>query len=111
MGRIENHIILGKLEPGSKVAITVDGQSLEAFEGEMIAAALWAHGKKDLRYTKRRKEPRGIYCGIGRCTDCAMMVDGVPNVRTCKTPVRDGMVIETQRGLGLWKEGVGHEEG
>jgi NADH dehydrogenase/NADH:ubiquinone oxidoreductase subunit G len=31
-----------------------------------------------------------------------MTVDGVPNVRTCVTPVRDGMIISTQKGLGKW---------
>jgi len=33
-----------------------------------------------------------------------MIVDGVPNVRTCVTPVRDGMVVQTQKGLGEWGE-------
>jgi hypothetical protein len=31
-----------------------------------------------------------------------MVVDGRPNVRTCVTLARDGMVIETQKGLGSW---------
>lgn len=53
------------------------------------------HGKKD--------QPRGIFCGIGRCNDCKMVVDGVPNTRTCVTPVREGMVVETQKGLGQWE--------
>ncbi len=47
-------------------------------------------------------EPRGLFCAIGRCTDCVMTVDGVPNVRTCVTLVEGGMSIETQRGLGKW---------
>lgn len=106
MGRIEEHIILGPLPERRKVTITVDGQAVEAYEGEMIAAALWAQGIKSLRYTKKHRHPRGIYCAIGRCTDCVMIVDGVPNVRTCKTPVKDGMKIETQKGLGQWKEGA-----
>lgn len=110
MARVLNHIILGAFPERRKVTITVDGVPMEAFEGEIIAAALWAHGKKDLRYTKKHNHPRGIYCGIGRCTDCVMIVDGIPNVRTCKTPVKDGMVIETQKGLGEWKGGTGHEE-
>jgi len=105
MGRIDNHVILGDAPPRRKVAITVDGEPLEAFEGEMIAAALWSAGKKDLRYTKKNNQPRGIYCGIGRCTDCVMIVDGIPNIRTCKTPVREGMIIKTQKGLGEWEGG------
>ena len=44
-------------------------------------------------------EPRGVYCAMGRCTDCMMIVDGEPNVRTCITPVRDGMRVQVQHGL------------
>ena len=36
---------------------------------------------------------------MGRCTDCMMIVDGEPNVRTCITPVRDGMRVQVQHGL------------
>lgn len=105
MTRVQNHIVLGELPEKRPVTITVNGESLQAFEGEMIAAALWAAGIKELRYTKKHQKPRGIYCGIGRCTDCVMMVDGIPNVRTCVTPVRDGMVVQTQVGTGSWKAG------
>ena len=52
------------------------------------------------RHTAKLHEPRGIYCGIGQCTDCVMTVNGKPNVRTCITPVEEGMVIETQEGIG-----------
>jgi hypothetical protein len=30
-----------------------------------------------------------------------MVVDGVPNVRTCVTPLKEGMHVETQRGKGV----------
>lgn len=105
MGRINHHIILGEAPERKQVTLTVDGKEITAFEGDMIAAALWANGMKTMRYTKKDGNPRGIYCGIGRCTDCVMIVDGVPNVRTCKTPVKDGMVVEAQKGLGQWKDG------
>ena len=36
----------------------------------------------------------------GQCTDCVMVVNGRPNVRTCVTRVEAGMRVETQRGLG-----------
>jgi predicted molibdopterin-dependent oxidoreductase YjgC len=100
--RIEEHPILGPLQPTQEITITVDGVEMEAREGEVIAAALLANGKRVFRYTNRRGEPRDLFCGIGRCTDCVMIVDGVPNTRTCITRVRDGMKIETQRGLGVW---------
>jgi hypothetical protein len=34
-----------------------------------------------------------------------MIVDGVPNVRTCMTPLAGGMKVETQDGLGVLKAG------
>jgi len=101
--RIVDHPILGKLKERKKVFIEVDGRKIEAYEGEPIAAALLAAGVRVFRYTSKGKEPRGLFCAIGRCTDCVMIVDGIPNVRTCVTSVRDGMKIETQINLGKWR--------
>ena len=98
--RVKNHPILGELEETETVEITVDGKKLQARKGEMIAAVLMANGIKIHRYTAHKHEPRGIFCGIGQCTDCVMTVNGKPNVRTCITPVEAGMVIETQEGFG-----------
>jgi len=102
--RVEDHPILGKLEKRSIVEIEVDGEVIQAIAGEPIAAALLAAGKGIFRYTRKLHEPRGVFCAIGRCTDCMMVVDGVPNVRTCVTPVKAGMKIQTQHGLGEFKE-------
>lgn len=98
--RVDHHVILGEKEDEKLVTIMVDGKEMQAKEGEMILAALIANGKIINRYTAKRNEPRGLFCGIGQCTDCAMIVNGKPNVRTCVTPVKEGMVIETQHGLG-----------
>lgn len=97
--RVENHKILDCANHGREVKISVDGQTISAYEGEPVLAALLAAGIRIQRYTVKRHEPRGLFCGIGQCTDCAMIVDGKPNVRTCITPVKAGMVIQTQNGL------------
>ena len=97
--RILEHPILGEIEKGKLVSFTYDGKKLQGYEGEPIAAALKAAGVMVHRYTKKRHEPRGIFCAIGRCTDCVMVVDGVPNVRTCVTPLREGMKVQTQYGV------------
>jgi predicted molibdopterin-dependent oxidoreductase YjgC len=105
--RVKDHVVLGEDKPGKLVEITVDGKLVQAREGEQILAALIVHGIIINRYTVKRKEPRGLFCGIGQCTDCAMIVDGKPNVRTCVTPVRMGMAIETQHGVERKAEAVG----
>lgn len=87
------------IERGRQFEIEVDGEPVMAYEGETIATALLAAGKQILRWTHKREEPRGIFCGMGICFDCVMTVDGVPNVRTCITPAQPGMKVVTQRGL------------
>ena len=90
------------LERGAGVTIYLDGLPIQAYEGESVAAALLASGVRTFRITGRREEPRGPYCGMGVCFECVMEVDGRPNVRTCRLPVRDGMRLATQRGAGTW---------
>ena len=97
--RIEEHPILGVQEKGRAVIFKFNGRELEGYEGEPIAAALKANGLMVHRYTKKEHKPRGIFCAIGRCTDCVMVVDGVPNVRTCITPLKEGMDVKTQYGV------------
>ena len=97
--RVEQHCILDVDKKEKKVKITVDGKEIEAYEGEPILAALLASGIKVNRYTVKKHEQRGLFCGIGQCSDCSMVVDGKANVRTCITPVKEGMVIMTQDGL------------
>ena len=89
-------------ERGPALFFALDGAEVAAYEGESIAAALLASGRRFTRTTERTGEPRGYFCGMGVCQDCLVTVDGSPNVRACMTPVRHGMRVETQRGLGDW---------
>lgn len=99
--RVTHHPILEPATAGARLVwIEYDGQKIQAVEGEPIAAALLAAGIRVFRHTTKTGEPRGVFCGIGRCTDCMMVVNGRPNVRTCVTPVVKGMKVETQIGLG-----------
>jgi len=98
--RIIHHQILGNLPKCKWMKITVDGKKIKAREGETIAAALIAAGIKVFRYSVKKDEPRSLFCAIGRCTDCVMTVNNKPNVRICMTLVKNGMKIETQKGLG-----------
>lgn len=95
--------IAGGVTRGPELEIVVDGQPVRAFEGETVAAALLAAGRRALRITARLGKPRGLYCGIGVCFECVMTIDGRPNVRTCQTAVRAGMRIESQQGDGAWR--------
>ena len=101
--RILEHPILGQQDSWKTVTITVNNKTIKAREGEMILAALLSAGIRVNRFSSKYNQPRGLFCGIGQCTDCVMVVNGIPNVRTCVTPVEAGMVIETQYGRGKWE--------
>ena len=102
--RISEHPIIESYNKGRKVTFSFDGKELSGYEGESIAAARKAAGVMVHRYTAKQHKPRGIFCAIGRCTDCVMIVNGVPNVRTCVTPLEEGMQIQTQYGVEPKKE-------
>ena len=99
MDLIKNHPVLD-FKHNAKVEFTFDGNRMEGFEGEPIAMALHANGVRIYRETPEMKRPRGFFCAIGKCSSCFMVVDGTPNVRTCITPLKAGMKVETQRGKG-----------
>ena len=99
MKRIAHHPIIGDYKKGRIVKFEYDGKAMEGCEGEPIAVALRANGVVIHRYTSKYGEPRGVFCAIGRCTDCVMIVDGKPNVRTCITPLAEGMKVQTQYGI------------
>lgn len=105
---IEHHPILDDRIPGEQITIFFDGRPVQAEEGQMVAAALLNAGYDQFRLTRKEGRPRGIFCGIGRCTDCMMIIDGRPNTRSCVTRVHDGMRVETQHGAGHWGDTDGN---
>jgi len=87
-----------EVERGRRVEILIDGVPVVAHEGETVAAALLARGEVATRRTVSGK-PRGIYCGMGVCFDCLVIIDDVPNTRACVTWVREGMRVSRQDGF------------
>ena len=62
--RVISHPILGEEKETEWVTIYVNGKPIQAKKGEMILAALHAEGIIVNRYTAKKHEPRGIFCGI-----------------------------------------------
>ena len=83
---------------GLEIHVLVNGIRTPAFEGETVAAVLMAESLSALR-TTLAGEPRGVFCGMGVCFDCLVVVDQIPNTRACMTWAKEGMVISTQSGL------------
>ncbi len=86
------------LARGREVSVTLDGRPVVAYEGETVAAVLIVEEGLTTRHTASGAS-RGIYCGMGVCFECLVVVDGVPNTRSCMTLVTDGMRVERQKGV------------
>lgn len=70
-----------------------------------MAAALMAAGQVVFRRTARGNAPRGLFCGMGVCYDCLVVIDGQAGRRACMTEVSDGMRVELQEGWGARDRG------
>ena len=81
-----------------EIEFTFDGKTISAISGQSVGAALLAANQRSLRKTRFNKNKRGIFCGIGVCFDCLVVVDGVTNQRACIIEARSGMQIQTQDG-------------
>ncbi len=78
------------------VTIIFKGKPLACRAGTSVGVALWENGIRHISHSHKYGKPRGLTCARGHCTSCLMRVDGEPNVRTCTTPVREGMTVDIQ---------------
>ncbi|MEA3306602.1 MAG: FAD-dependent oxidoreductase [Elusimicrobiota bacterium] len=88
------------LKKGEKINFSFDGKPMSAYEDEIISSALFANGIKIFSYHHKDKSPQGIFCANGQCSQCTVIVDGLA-VKACVTKIKEGMRIETLKGLPL----------
>lgn len=91
------------VKPNSSITFTFDGKLISAIPGQTVGSAILEAGERTMRLTRFENKPRGIFCGIGICFDCLVVIDGTPNQRACLIEVRDGMSVNTQVG-GAWSK-------
>jgi len=82
----------------SSLEFTFDDQTIAAISGQSIGAALLAANQRTLRKTRFNNKDRGVFCGIGVCFDCLVVVDGVANQRACLIEAKPGMKVQRQVG-------------
>jgi NADPH-dependent 2,4-dienoyl-CoA reductase/sulfur reductase-like enzyme/NAD-dependent dihydropyrimidine dehydrogenase PreA subunit/bacterioferritin-associated ferredoxin len=95
--RIISHPILAPL-PGETIEFTFNGKTLKARKGEVISSALYAAGIAVFGHHRKDGGPQGIFCVNGQCSQCTVVADGRP-VKSCMTPVKPGMTVESCEGL------------
>jgi len=75
------------------ITFTIDGREVQAAENTMLVDAA-KHGDVEIPvfcYEPKLGQP------VGACRMCLVEVEGIPKLQTgCSTPVKDGMVVNTQ---------------
>ncbi len=85
----------GRGRSDRRLTITYDGRPIVATVGDSVGAALTRAGVRSWRTTRRGGRPRGLFCGIGICYDCLLIIDGAPDQRACLAPAVDGMDLRS----------------
>jgi predicted molibdopterin-dependent oxidoreductase YjgC len=89
-----------KLHKNSEtIKILFEGSSLNAVEGQTVAAALLSEGHLFFRNSVISGQPRAPYCMMGVCYECMLEIDGQSSQQACLIPVREGMKIRRQNSL------------
>ncbi len=82
------------LARGVAIEFRFDGRRVAAYEGESVACALFAAGVRALRTSPRTEAARGMFCLMGSCQECVVMIDGV-RLAACQVPARAGMDVRS----------------
>ena len=84
------------VDRSTELSFSYDGKLVRAYQGDTIASALYAAGRRIFSRSFKYHRPRGLLCVNGKCPNCMVNLDGVPNVRSCTTPVSGGMDVRHQ---------------
>lgn len=87
---------VSQIERAPEISFRFDNQTIKARQGETILVALMKNGIKHLRNAPMDDKPRGAFCCIGLCQECAVKVDG-KSVESCRKIATDGLVVESLR--------------
>jgi sarcosine oxidase subunit alpha len=89
-----------RLDRARTIGFTFDGKPVSGFAGDSLGSALYASGRRVFSRSFKYHRPRGLLCCSGHCPNCMVTFDGVPNVRACVEPIREGAVVRAQNVLG-----------
>ena len=89
-----------RINPDGELAFQHHRNRYRGLEGDTIATALFANGVRIFSRSLKYHRPRGLYSLDGECSNTCLEVNGIPNVCTERTLLKDGMRLKTQNVKG-----------
>ncbi|NBS00578.1 MAG: (2Fe-2S)-binding protein [Rhizobiales bacterium] len=83
------------------VHFILDGVPVSALAGDTLLVAILTN-RAGLRQFEFRTESRSGFCLMAACQDCWVWTEQGERLRSCDTPVRDGLSIVTQQPDMSW---------
>ena len=77
---------------GATVALTIDGEAVEARAGDLLITAILLH-RTSLRRFEFGATHRAGFCMMAACQDCWVRLADGRRVRACSTLVAPGMAV------------------
>src|SRR4051794_23205903 len=77
---------------GASVPFTIDGEPVEAREGDLLLTAILLH-RPALRRFEFGEGHRAGFCLMAACQDCWVRLADGRRLRACSTPVEPGMAV------------------
>ena len=78
-----------------ELTFSFDGKKAKGLEGDTIASALFAAGRRTFSRSFSEPPPARVdACCAWQCPNCLVQVDGAPGVRAGTEPLREGMHVE-----------------
>jgi predicted molibdopterin-dependent oxidoreductase YjgC len=88
---VPNHA--AQIQRSKTVTFNFDGTPVEGYVGETIVSALMRAGHLTFRRAPNDSAPRGAFCCMGLCQECAVVVQGQV-VEACRTVVSADLVVD-----------------
>jgi sarcosine oxidase subunit alpha len=85
-----------RIDRSAPLGFSFDGRPRQGLPGDTIVSALYADGQRVFSRSFKYHRPRGELCGHGQCANSLMTVDGMPGVRACSEPLREGIDVRHQ---------------
>ncbi len=92
-----------RVNPQGVIPFTYKKDTYFGLQGDSLATALFANGVRIFARSLKYHRPRGLYSLDGECSNTMMEVDGIPNVRTETTLLKEHQRVREQNVKGSAK--------
>ena len=94
------HLETLRINPEKALFFSYGKKSMQGFQGDTVATALFANGERIFSRSHKYHRPRGLYSLDGESSNTLMQINGIPNEAAEIILLDKGMTVKPQNVLG-----------